>query len=57
MTELQIILKKYGYLHFNNKVFNVLFKNGLVRFVEIITELAKPVNVTFGLKEQTHTLY
>ena len=34
----------------------MLFKNGVVRFVDIITELAKAVNVAFGLNGQLHTL-
>lgn len=33
----------------------MLFKKGLVRSAEIITELVKTVNVAFGLNGQLHT--
>ena len=44
-----------SYLHFNSKVLNVHFKNA-VRLAEVITRLAKAVNVALRLNEQLHTL-
>lgn len=44
-----------SYLHFNSKVLNVHFKNA-VRLAEIITRLAKAVNVALRLNKQLHTL-